>query len=159
MLDINTLAAWGEFIGGIAVVVSLIYLASQIRQNSKLLRSSPASVNGDALTRVLVLLAQDPELAGIFHGGMRDRDSLSEGDKQRFDALQGIQLNGVQQHFRLAHDGSIGPETWADMDQLMRWSAIRPGFRRYWLQWGEHIHRGDFRNYVNGLIREGEAAG
>jgi hypothetical protein len=24
MLDINTLAAWGEFIGGIAVVVSLV---------------------------------------------------------------------------------------------------------------------------------------
>ncbi len=30
MLDINTLAAWGEFIGGIAVVVSLIYLARRI---------------------------------------------------------------------------------------------------------------------------------
>jgi hypothetical protein len=39
-MDITTLAAWGEFLGGIAVVVSLIYLASQIRQNSKLLRTS-----------------------------------------------------------------------------------------------------------------------
>ena len=43
MLDITTLAAWGEFIGGIAVVVSLVYLASQIRQNSKLLHASTAS--------------------------------------------------------------------------------------------------------------------
>ena len=43
MLDINTLAAWGEFNGGIAVVVSLIYLASQVRQNSNLLRASAAS--------------------------------------------------------------------------------------------------------------------
>ncbi len=34
MLDITTLAAWGEFIGGIAVVVSLIYLAGRVRQNS-----------------------------------------------------------------------------------------------------------------------------
>ena len=33
-MDITILAAWGEFIGGIAVVVSLIYLAGQIRQNS-----------------------------------------------------------------------------------------------------------------------------
>jgi hypothetical protein len=31
-MDITTLAAWGEFLGGIAVVVSLIYLAGQIRQ-------------------------------------------------------------------------------------------------------------------------------
>ena len=36
-MDITTLAAWGEFLGGIAVVVSLVYLASQIRQNSRLL--------------------------------------------------------------------------------------------------------------------------
>ena len=35
-MDITTLAAWGEFLGGIAVVVSLVYLASQIRQNSRL---------------------------------------------------------------------------------------------------------------------------
>jgi hypothetical protein len=27
IMDITTLAAWGEFIGGIAVVVSLVYLA------------------------------------------------------------------------------------------------------------------------------------
>ena len=42
IMDITTLAAWGEFLGGIAVVVSLIYLAGQIRQNSpkKLQRSS-----------------------------------------------------------------------------------------------------------------------
>jgi hypothetical protein len=40
MLDITTLAAWGEFIGEIAVVVSLIYLAGQTRQNSRLLRTS-----------------------------------------------------------------------------------------------------------------------
>ena len=41
IMDITTLAAWGELLGGIAVVVSLIYLASQIRQNSQLLRTSP----------------------------------------------------------------------------------------------------------------------
>ena len=40
MLDITTLAAWGEFIGGIAVVVSLIYLAGQIRSNTKTVRAS-----------------------------------------------------------------------------------------------------------------------
>ena len=41
-MDITILAAWGEFIGGIAVVVSLVYLASQIRQNS-LISMSPTT--------------------------------------------------------------------------------------------------------------------
>ena len=42
-MDITTLAAWGEFLGGIAVVVSLVYLATQIRQNSRLLTAFAAS--------------------------------------------------------------------------------------------------------------------
>ena len=45
IMDITTLAAWDESLGGIAVVVSLIYLASRIRQNSKLLRASTASAS------------------------------------------------------------------------------------------------------------------
>ena len=33
-MDITTLAAWGEFLGGIGVIVSLFYLAAQIRTNT-----------------------------------------------------------------------------------------------------------------------------
>ena len=47
-MDITTLAAWGEFLGGIAVVASLVYLASQIRQYSRLLRASTASATFSA---------------------------------------------------------------------------------------------------------------
>ena len=48
-MDITTLAAWGEFLGGIAVVVSLVYLAGQIRQNSRLLRASTASATSQTV--------------------------------------------------------------------------------------------------------------
>ncbi len=64
-MDITTLAAWGEFLGGIAVVVSLIYLAGQIRQNSKLLRASTASVTAQNLFSESSLMVQDPEVARI----------------------------------------------------------------------------------------------
>ncbi|MBW2423832.1 MAG: hypothetical protein JRG86_06270 [Deltaproteobacteria bacterium] len=39
-MDIAILAARGEFLGGIAVVVSLIYLAGQIRMSTKTARAS-----------------------------------------------------------------------------------------------------------------------
>ncbi len=85
MLDITTLAAWGEFIGGIAVVVSLIYLAGQIRQNSRLLRASTASATTTANTAINTLIVQDSEVARIYSDGMADPDSLSTADRQRFD--------------------------------------------------------------------------
>ena len=49
-MDITTLAAWGEFLGGIAVVVSLVYLASQVQQNSRLLRASAAICRAERAT-------------------------------------------------------------------------------------------------------------
>ncbi len=82
MLDINTLAAWGEFIGGIAVVVSLVYLASQIRQNSKLLKVSTTGVVATSAFEFNKLLIVDVDLHRMFDEGLADRDSLSEAERR-----------------------------------------------------------------------------
>jgi hypothetical protein len=87
MLDINTLAAWGEFIGGIAVVFSLLYLASQIRQNSRLLRTSTASASSAVQNNATSLVVQDPEVARIYDAGLTDRSSLSNVDRRRFVSI------------------------------------------------------------------------
>jgi hypothetical protein len=130
MLDISTLAAWGEFIGGIAVVVSLVYLASQIRQNSKSLKASTASVAQQALLEVSSLLSQDLELARIYLGGLADRAALSEQDRMRFDPLVSVQITGLQQQFRLSRDGSLSSEVWADMEHAQRWFRQQPGIQQ-----------------------------
>jgi len=59
-MEITTLAAWGEFLGGIAVVVSLVYLAAQIRQNSRLLRTSTASASSSVQNDASSLIAAAP---------------------------------------------------------------------------------------------------
>ena len=93
-MDITALAAWGEFLGGIAVVISLIYLASQIRQNSRLLRTSTASATSDISGRLSTLLVQDPEVARIF----------CKQDPQRLNpAVGGVFAVGVEQ-LQLRHD-------------------------------------------------------
>jgi hypothetical protein len=158
MLDITTLAAWGEFIGGIAVVVSLIYLASQIRQNSKLLTASVATTTGAYNTSLSTLIVQDPDLGRIWWDGMADREALSEPDRRRFDPLISIEVTGYQHQFRLARKGVLDPDVLADMEQAVRFQVQQPGFLDWWREWGERVHSGDFRDYMNGLIREGEAA-
>jgi hypothetical protein len=154
MLDINILAAWGEFIGGIAVVVSLIYLAGQIRQNSKLLRASTASVSLQASAAVSTLCAQDPDLSRLYFAGMAE---LSEADKARFDHLLGLYFTGDQQQFRLAGDGSLSSEVWEDQEQSHRWIMQQPGAKDWWGQW-RNLYGRDFQVMCDGLIREGEAA-
>ena len=90
MLDINTLAAWGEFLGGVGVIASLIYLAGQIRQNSRLLMASTASATSGNSAEFLSLVVQDSEIARIFEDGQADRSSLPAADRRRFDPLIGL---------------------------------------------------------------------
>ncbi len=39
-MDLTQLANLGEFIGGVAVVVTLVYLAAQVRQNTNAIKVS-----------------------------------------------------------------------------------------------------------------------
>ncbi len=158
MLDITTLAAWGEFIGGIAVVVSLIYLASQIRQNSKLLRASTASTTSDSTARISTLMVQDPEVARIFWEGSADRDALATADRQRFDPLIGLWMGGVLQDYQFAEDGVVSPLAWEYNSRGLRRTLQQPGIQHWWSEWCIDFPQ-ESRDYVDGLIREGEAAG
>ena len=156
-MDITTLAAWGEFIGGIAVVVSLVYLASQIRQNSKLLKASTASVTQQAMNASSLLMVQDTELSRIWFEGLAERDAMSKPDQMRFDPLMGVQITAFQHQFRLASDRSLSPKVWADIEQANRWLGQQPGVQQWWLQW-RNVYGRDFQEFYDGLILEGEAA-
>jgi hypothetical protein len=157
MLDINTLAAWGEFIGGIAVVVSLIYLAGQIRQNSKLLRTATSSASAQITYSNQSLIVQDDDVARIYWDGMSDRNALSEADRRRFDPLLSLQFQGNNQLYESWQEGVGSPAHWEVAAHGLRWQFQQPGVRQYWREWGEAYPQA-FRDFVDGLIREAEAA-
>jgi hypothetical protein len=109
MLDITTLAAWGEFIGGIAVVASLIYLASQIRQNSKLLEAAAEDSRIQTFNATSAMIAGDPEMARIHWDGIEDREALSEADRRRFDPLMQMQFQTFAQQWDYHRRGQSTP--------------------------------------------------
>jgi hypothetical protein len=156
-MDITTLAAWGEFIGGIAVVVSLIYLASQIRQNSRLQRSSTTALianNGIAST---TLLTGDPELSRIFREGMGDARSLSEPDRFRFNLMVGATIGAFAMEYFLWREDAVSPRVWSNRRRNMFGLFVSGGFQQWWSEWRWNWDE-EFGEYVDGLIREGEAA-
>ena len=157
MLDITTLAAWGEFIGGIAVVVSLIYLAGQIRQNSRLLRASTASATAQYQSSGSAILSQDPELARIYFEGLTIPDDLAEGDQRRFDPIISVQMDANLQQYEFERQGIALPLMAERLMQGMRWQMQQPGMQRWWRDWSFHYPR-EFRDHMERLIGEGEAA-
>jgi hypothetical protein len=158
-MDITILAAWGEFLGGIAVVVSLVYLASQIRQNSRLLRSSTSAVTMDATNAVSRLIAEHPETARIYWAGLEDRSSLSDSDRQRFDPMVSMTIGAFDQEYDFFLDGMMSERVWNRRRRSMTWTMQQRGMQQWWSNWGRTLYEPEFRDLVDGLIREGEAAG
>jgi len=156
ILDITTLAAWGEFIGGIAVVVSLIYLAGQIRQNTKTVRASNLSGQIAAVSEWSRMIV-DPAAASLYVRGLEDFVGLSAEDQVRFNGIIGqvFAMNVNVRHLR--RQGLYDAEMEGVQENSLAHILKSPGARQWWTanqQWWSS----EFIDFVDGLIREGEAA-
>ena len=81
---IEDLANWGEFIGGIAVVVSLIYVGFQIRATVAQSRLDSYTKSTELWAHFTSAVAADTETWRIFHQGSNDYDGLNGEEQARF---------------------------------------------------------------------------
>src|SRR5207253_6410777 len=80
-MTLNDLANVGQIIGAVAGVISLIYVALQIRQNTNAVRSATAQTVHEHFAKWYHLVAPDDNLSQIVVNG-----SLSEKERVRFIA-------------------------------------------------------------------------
>jgi len=79
----EAISAIGQIVGAFAVVISLIYLAREIRSNARAARTaSMGNVN-----RWLGELVVNPHLGELWYRGIHDFGSLKNGDLVRFSVL------------------------------------------------------------------------
>jgi hypothetical protein len=96
-------------IGAIAVVISLIYVALQIRQNTNAVRSATAQAVHEHFSIWYNLVAADVELAQIAANGLRDYSSLSEQERVRFVATFMSFISYSQNAFLKWREGLLKP--------------------------------------------------
>jgi len=132
-LSIEELGSVGEFLSSIAVLVSLIYLAIQIRRSTEAARTSTyQSVVSDfgALNRAM---ASEPELSILFVNAMEDFDSLSVVEKARVSQLYFAVFHYFENMFYQYQKGYLESEVWQGWERLMLTYHSRPGFQSWWM--------------------------
>jgi len=93
----------GEWVGAIAVVATLFYLAKQIRQqNTNAMATAVDSWLADYNSTVLEI-TRDSEIAFIFRSGLTDFERLSKNDQVRFHGwMVAHLLNAENMHSKLS---------------------------------------------------------
>lgn len=86
-MTLSELGSLGELIGGVAVVISLLYLAAQIRHGSQIARLEAHRTLSHAMSSVLHEIAVDPGLYRLWNTMTDHPDRATDEDRERFGML------------------------------------------------------------------------
>lgn len=146
-MNLTDLANIGQVIGAIAVVISLIYVALQIRQNTNAVRAATAQSVHEHFANWYHLIAADAELSRIAANGLRDYQSLSENERTRFIASFMSFLSYSQNAFLKWRQGLLAPSLWLGWEQVMMNLFGAPGGKAFWKERG-YMFGDEFRRYI-----------
>jgi len=146
-MSLDDLANLGQIIGALAVVISLIYVAFQIRQNTNAIRSATAQTVHEHFANWYQLIAADAELAQIAANGLRDYSSLSEQERVRFIATFMSFISYSQNAFLKWREGLLKPALWLGWEQVMMNLFGAPGGKVLWKE-RSYLFGEEFRRYI-----------
>jgi hypothetical protein len=141
----DALGAIGEIIGAIAVVITLIYLAIQLRQNNrqisentKVARLAARDTTQQAFSRYRHLIANSPDLAELYLRGCADYGALPVADRLRFASLLLEFLLAWNLRYLHIRNGLQEAETWERQKPFLLGVLMQPGVR-YWWDRNKHL--------------------
>ncbi len=153
-MDLTQLANLGEFIGGVAVLVTLIYLASQVRQSNTWNKQQGfRDIQGRAVDWV-EHVTSTKEMAHLYNTGCADYDGLDEDDRFRFNWLQVRRWATYELVIDYHEGGSMKDEILLIIESYLRKDLSKPGIRRWWVDFGQETFASDFRQHVDRLSEE-----
>ena len=138
----------GDFLGGIGVLVSLVYLAIQVRQNTVATRAdSYQAVVGDVSdwSREMSL---NPEICRILIAGSADFDALEPVERFQFNLAMSAFFRNMENVHSKFLAGVIDESVWEGWANRTRSFLAAPGMRQYWER-NELAFSPAFRRFFN----------
>jgi hypothetical protein len=156
-MSLSDLASIGSLVSGIAVLVSLVYLAQQTRQNTKhtraLIQQGRAIQASDLTNR----WAEDPSLIALLQQATLGDPELNDEQILRFVLMQFSAYQMWEDRFYQHKEGLIDEERHAGTVREIRERLQRIGYRAAW-QMQRNTYGKEYQAFVDGLIDEVRAA-
>jgi hypothetical protein len=140
----------GEFVGAIGVVISLLYLAAQIRQNTKSVRSSTHHASVVAGNAVQLAFAE-ADAAEITLKAGRAYDELTLEQRFRFTMLMRAFLSFEEDVFIQYREGLIDRAFWDARARVLAEALAQPGVRKWWAR-NCHAYTTSFQEAIGELL-------
>ena len=145
-MTIEQWGAIGEIIGALAVVASLVYLAVQIRQNTKQLAHSMKATelaaferNVDSGNRTRELFILHPDVYDLYSRGIKSYKALDTADRTRFGMILSNIFSSLQgayiRQLTYGHDPNDFEGSKRTIDRLLRLAGVAAWLRHHEPDW------------------------
>lgn len=131
-MTLSDLGNLGDFLGGIGVVVTLVYLATQIRQNTRVARIATLQQWVTTVGTVNTAISQSGDFSRIYRAGVEDPKSLEPHERTQFNMYLFQLFNTYESLFFQAEQGAIDQIFFEAKMETMRANLANPGVRGWW---------------------------
>lgn len=150
----NALGAMGEIVGAVGVIVSLLYLASQVRNNSRQLRHASAQAVLDKLNGLIGQLAFSPGAGDVWTRGLSGLDALKDDEELvRFSSMLLKAFWAYEEVFHYRRAGMIEDWAWTHAKAPVEHFMRTPGFQEWWLRRRDWFGE-DFQAFIGDRMPE-----
>ena len=147
----DAIAAIAELLASLGVIVSLIYLATQIRhQRSESLLAAGHEFSAQ-INELYSVLSESAEFADIFLRGIADYHSLEIVEKARFSSFFARLMRIMESMYSRYRQNLLDPTIWPSYEESMRDYFGNAGLQDWWAS-RSHWFTPEFREFVSGCI-------
>lgn len=151
-MNIAEVSQIAQSLGSAAVVASLIFVGSQIRQNTRATRAASHHAVSEALNRINLLWARNRDMSRIWLAGMSDRCALTPEERWRFDSTVRAYLHVCETMYMQADLGAGDLGIVAAEENGIKVIFSSEGVKEWWAD-NPFGFSPEFRDYVGKLIQ------
>lgn len=149
----EAVGAAGEIIGALAVFITLVYLAIQIRQNTKAVQAAAIDSANTHVSNIRMHIFSDPDVTSLYRRGNEDPEGLSEEEAIRYRLLIHNILLALSNIITQANVTGLSESTSKTQLPVLVRVVSTPGGRWFWKGYREEFEE-SFRRTIDNMLSE-----
>lgn len=152
-MSLENLASFASVVSALAIVVSAIYAAIQIGQNTRAIRATAFQEVVNSFAEISFDIAKDEQLADLSLRAGRDLDALSEVERLRYSLMMLSFLRRAENVLFQSNTHMLTSEHWSGIRNSIKANLAPPGARECWRDIEDRLNP-DFRAFVASILAE-----
>lgn len=129
-----------EIVGAVAVVVTLYYLAVQIRDSSAQFRRSELNTTFQRVSPARLAIAENEQLASVLAKGLSDLQTLNDAEAIQFNAIMSERVWITFYTWQQFQEGLVTKHSWDGLKKASTLSSLKTPGGSAWLE----LEKGQF---------------